>query len=92
MAYKEDVLLVNATQAQQPFTEEEVGFVPGSLTMHVEDQNVRFWVSGRTPTPTEGLRIFATGGAILTSAGEIMNLKIISETGTAKVNYSIKGR
>lgn len=92
MAYKEDVLVVSSTKVEHPFTEEAVGFIPGTLTVTVEDQNVRFWISGREPTTSEGLRIFANGGAVISSPAEIMNMKLIAESSTAKINYSIKGR
>lgn len=92
MSYKSDVITVTSTQHEQPFTEESLGFVPGSLYLSVEDQNIRFWYGGRVPTATEGHPVFANGGAVFNASGEITELRIIAMAGTAKVNYTVKGR
>ena len=91
MSYKSDVLTISSTNAEQPFTEEAIGFVPGNVYISVETQNLRVWYDGRTPTATEGHPLYA-GASYTFYSPDVMNLKMIAETGTSTVTYTAKGR
>ena len=92
MSYKSDVVYITTTDVQQPFTEAALGFIPGNVYMSIETQNLRIWYdNNRTPTPTEGHPLYA--GASYTFVGpDVVGMKMIAETGTAKVTYTAKGR
>lgn len=91
MAYVEDVVSITSTQFQQPFTEAAIGFLPGRLQFTVEDQNVRYWYGGRTPTPTEGHILFIGSSPVFLTTADIINMRIIAVTGTATLTYTVKG-
>ncbi len=54
--------------------------------IQAEDQNVRFWGDGSTPTTAIGL-VLAPGDSIAW-VGQLADLRFIEETTTAKVNIS----
>lgn len=91
MAYYEDVIDVNSTTVQQPFTRELVGFLPGYAHLTVETQNVRYFYSGQTPATDNGHIIYANDSAIFDKASDITNIKLIAETGTARITVTLKG-
>jgi hypothetical protein len=92
MAYFEGVADIGSTEAEQLFTVASLGFIPGSLYLSVEDQNIRFWYGGRAPLANEGHTVFVGGAITFGDPNDITNLKIIAATGTAKVNFTVKGR
>lgn len=91
MAYKSDVIYVTNTEAQQPFTEQALGFVAGNVYLSVETQNIRVWYDNkRIPTSTDGHPLYAGGGYTFYGQ-DAAGLKMIAVTGTAKVTYTAKG-
>ena len=82
---------VGTSEAKQPFTIEQVGFQPGSVHLTVESQNVRYRFGKLTPSTNDGHLIYSGGSETFTSSIDIQNLKFIAVTGTAIVQYTVKG-
>jgi len=92
MAFYEGRFSVDATTIVQPFTEDLVGFPPGSVHLTIEDQNVRYRYGPASPTTTDGHLFYAGTDPVFDKSPDIPNLKFIAETGTAVVNFTVKGR
>lgn len=54
--------------------------------IQAEDQTIRFWGDGSTPTAAIG--IFLAPGDSIAWVGQLADLRFIEETATAKVNIS----
>ncbi len=83
---------VDAVDFVQPFQRDAVGFNPGTVYFTVETQNVRLRYGPKSPTPTDGHLIFAGGEKVFDQSMDILNLKFIAVTGTATVQFTVKGR
>ena len=91
MAYKEDTINLTTSKVEQPFTAEALGFVPGHLFITVESANMRFWYGGKIPTSGEGHIGFANISYTFYKRQEIENLRMISQSGTSVVRYTVSG-
>jgi hypothetical protein len=92
MAFYEGCFQVTSTAIEQPFTEAQVGFLPGNVFITVENQNVRYRYGDADPTTTAGHLLVATAGAVFSKPREIINLKFISTSGTATIQFTVEGR
>lgn len=91
MAFYEVQLIVTTTPIQ-PFTREQVGFVPGNVYLSVEVQNVRYRYGGGTPSTTDGHLLFANTSLTFRKTSEIERLKLCSTTGTAIIQATVEGK
>ena len=76
----------------QPFTREQVGFPPGTCFISVENQNIRYRYGDKTPTASDGHLAYMGTEKVFDNPIDIVNLKIIATSGTAVINFTIKGR
>ena len=82
---------LNSTEAQQPFTEQRLGFPPGNVFITVEDADIRFWYGGSTPTAASGHKLFIGVPISFTKTSEIVELRLISTGGIATVHATVGG-
>ena len=87
----EDTIEVPADQCVQPFTEERLGFLPGNLYMTPSFGNVRFFYLGGDPDTQSGHRLTEGVPLAFLKTPQIIELRMISEAGTARVTVSVSG-
>lgn len=61
------------------------------LLIRVEDENVRYWLDGSTPTATEGFQLQAGEEYQFNATLMWKDLVMIPEAGTAKLHISLIG-
>lgn len=63
---------------------------PGAIKAFVtsETVDVRYWVTGDTPTTAQGHLVLAGNAIELDSAGQLVNFKVIATSGTATLQIT----
>lgn len=93
IAYFEDIYTIDASNAK---TLSDLGVTDDDLKLadyaHISvtaGAGVRFWVTGKIPTSTEGHIIVAAGDRIVQGRVNVKNLTMISESTSSEITITL---